>query len=307
MSHESLTLVAEHFNIADVSALYAAVGEGNLSAQAVVKRVIELHGGNDGAQEDLAEAVTITGRRSRAAGRRRQRRGRHRQGRLGRLGQARQVLHPGAARRDPRLRHQGRGSLGAPHRLHQRRRRCAAQPEKLVEVEWAPTSDVDVPGQHPGRGARPGPPALRHHDGALRRPREHPQRQPLHHPRPGRQEPLHASRWPRPSTSTPSSRRSAAYPASSTPTASPSSPFRESALVVRRVGADGRESALVVARVGAGARVGAMVARVGAHGGVRLDSSGQRSRLDRQKSRFNDEPPDPSGAGGFRRRAGQPE
>src|SRR4029078_507411 len=29
--HESLTLAAAHFKIADVSALYAAVGEGNLS------------------------------------------------------------------------------------------------------------------------------------------------------------------------------------------------------------------------------------------------------------------------------------
>ncbi|WP_028651928.1 RelA/SpoT family protein [Nocardioides halotolerans] len=66
MSHESLMLAAAHFKIADVSALYAAVGEGNLSAQAVVRRVIEEHGGADGASEDLAEAVTITGRRGRA-------------------------------------------------------------------------------------------------------------------------------------------------------------------------------------------------------------------------------------------------
>jgi guanosine-3',5'-bis(diphosphate) 3'-pyrophosphohydrolase len=65
LSHESLSLAAGHFNLADVTALYAAVGEGNLSAQAVVRRVVDLHGGNEGAQEDLAEAVTITGRRGR--------------------------------------------------------------------------------------------------------------------------------------------------------------------------------------------------------------------------------------------------
>ncbi len=65
LSHESLTEVALHYKLADVSALYAAVGEGNLSAQAVVRRVIELHGGDEGAAEDLAEGVTITGRRSR--------------------------------------------------------------------------------------------------------------------------------------------------------------------------------------------------------------------------------------------------
>ncbi len=63
LSHDSLSAAAEHFKHADVSALYAAVGESNLSAQAVVRFVIEIHGGDDGAQEDLAEAVTITGRR----------------------------------------------------------------------------------------------------------------------------------------------------------------------------------------------------------------------------------------------------
>jgi len=66
MSHDSLMLAARHFNIADVTALYAAVGEGNISAQAVVRRVIEEHGGSEGAQEDLAEAVTITGPRRRS-------------------------------------------------------------------------------------------------------------------------------------------------------------------------------------------------------------------------------------------------
>src|SRR4051794_6499718 len=66
LSHESLTLAALHFRLADVSALYAAVGEGNLSAQAVVRRVIELHGGVDGAAEDLSEGVSITAPRNRA-------------------------------------------------------------------------------------------------------------------------------------------------------------------------------------------------------------------------------------------------
>ncbi|MGK2874628.1 MAG: RelA/SpoT family protein [Nocardioides sp.] len=60
MSHESLMLAARHFNLADVEALYAAVGESTISAQGVVRRVIEEHGGADAAQEDLAEAVTIT-------------------------------------------------------------------------------------------------------------------------------------------------------------------------------------------------------------------------------------------------------
>ncbi|WP_415753124.1 RelA/SpoT family protein [Nocardioides sp. Kera G14] len=66
MSHESLTLAARHFNIHDVEALYAAVGEGNLSPQAVVRRVVDEHGGSEAAQEDLAEAVTINRRSSRS-------------------------------------------------------------------------------------------------------------------------------------------------------------------------------------------------------------------------------------------------
>jgi GTP diphosphokinase / guanosine-3',5'-bis(diphosphate) 3'-diphosphatase len=42
-----------------VSSLYAAVGEGNVGAQNVVRKVIELHGGDEGSTEDLAEAVTV--------------------------------------------------------------------------------------------------------------------------------------------------------------------------------------------------------------------------------------------------------
>jgi len=60
MTHESMTQVANDFRLADVSALYAAVGEGNLGAQSVVRKVIETYGGDEGAAEDLAEAVTIT-------------------------------------------------------------------------------------------------------------------------------------------------------------------------------------------------------------------------------------------------------
>ncbi|MGN6252443.1 MAG: RelA/SpoT family protein [Marmoricola sp.] len=60
MTHDSLTQVAHELRLADVSSLYAAVGEGNLGAQTVVRKVIDLFGGQDGAAEDLAEAVTIT-------------------------------------------------------------------------------------------------------------------------------------------------------------------------------------------------------------------------------------------------------
>ncbi len=65
LTHETLSTVAAEMRLVDVSALYAAVGEGNVGAQTVVRRVIDLFGGQDGATEDLAEAVQITGRRSR--------------------------------------------------------------------------------------------------------------------------------------------------------------------------------------------------------------------------------------------------
>ena len=63
--HETLSTVATELRLTDVSALYAAVGEGNIGAQTVVRRVMDLFGGEEGATEDLAEAVQITGRRSR--------------------------------------------------------------------------------------------------------------------------------------------------------------------------------------------------------------------------------------------------
>ncbi|HET7682807.1 MAG TPA: bifunctional (p)ppGpp synthetase/guanosine-3',5'-bis(diphosphate) 3'-pyrophosphohydrolase, partial [Marmoricola sp.] len=66
LSHESLSTVAAEMRLADVSALYAAVGEGNLGAQTVVRRVIDLYGGLEGAAEDLSEGVQITEARARA-------------------------------------------------------------------------------------------------------------------------------------------------------------------------------------------------------------------------------------------------
>ncbi|WP_456694939.1 RelA/SpoT family protein [Aeromicrobium sp. P5_D10] len=57
--HETLAAVAQELHLADVSALYAAVGEHNASPQNVVDRVIDLAGGREGAQEDLAEATSL--------------------------------------------------------------------------------------------------------------------------------------------------------------------------------------------------------------------------------------------------------
>jgi guanosine-3',5'-bis(diphosphate) 3'-pyrophosphohydrolase len=138
MSHESLMLAALHFKLADVSALYAAVGEGNLSAQAVVRRVIDLHGGDEGAAEDLAEGVTITGRRGRS--------------KVQPGGDA-GVIVKGApdvwvklakcctpVPPDPILGFVTKGGGVSVHRQNcTNAKSLQAQPERLLEVEWAPT------------------------------------------------------------------------------------------------------------------------------------------------------------------------
>jgi GTP pyrophosphokinase len=44
-------------HLADVSALYAAIGENHISAQAVVQKLVAQLGGTEGSVEDIAEAV----------------------------------------------------------------------------------------------------------------------------------------------------------------------------------------------------------------------------------------------------------
>lgn len=138
MTHESLSLVAAHFNHADVSALYAAVGEGNLSAQAVVRRVIDLHGGDDGAAEDLAEGVTITGRRGRT---------KPTSSDAGVIVKGVEDLWVKLAKcctpvpPDPILGFVTKGGGVSVHRKDcTNAGNLESQPERLLEVEWAPTS-----------------------------------------------------------------------------------------------------------------------------------------------------------------------
>ena len=139
MTHDVLALVAEHFHHADVSALYAAVGEGNLSAQAVVRRVIDLHGGDEGAQEDLAEGVTITGRSRTAT-----KRGPTDSGVVVKgvddlwvkLAKCCTPVPP-----DPILGFVTKGGGVSVHRKDcTNASSLLGQPERVLEVEWAPTS-----------------------------------------------------------------------------------------------------------------------------------------------------------------------
>jgi GTP pyrophosphokinase len=60
MTNAALTSIAAGLNQADVTALYASVGEGRISAQTIVARLIDVAGGVDGAADDTAEAFRPT-------------------------------------------------------------------------------------------------------------------------------------------------------------------------------------------------------------------------------------------------------
>jgi GTP diphosphokinase / guanosine-3',5'-bis(diphosphate) 3'-diphosphatase len=139
LTHDSLSTVAAEMRLSDVSALYAAVGEGNVGAKTVVRRVIDLFGGEEGAAEDLAEGVRITSDRARA------------KQTVG--GDAGVIVKgitdvwvklakcctpvPG----DKILGFVTRGAGVSVHRADcTNASSLQAQPERLVDVEWAPTS-----------------------------------------------------------------------------------------------------------------------------------------------------------------------
>ncbi|GAA3614586.1 GTP pyrophosphokinase [Marihabitans asiaticum] len=60
LTHDILASVTDELRHPDVDGLYAAVGEGHVSAQHVVSRLLAAAGGRDGASEDLAEATVPT-------------------------------------------------------------------------------------------------------------------------------------------------------------------------------------------------------------------------------------------------------
>src|SRR5580693_4546234 len=57
---EALNAVAHDLRYTDLTALYTAVGEGHVSAQSVVTKLVKSAGGIAGAQEDLAETTLLT-------------------------------------------------------------------------------------------------------------------------------------------------------------------------------------------------------------------------------------------------------
>ena len=136
-SVESLTGVAEELHLIDIDGLYAAIGEGHVSAQHVVSRLLAAMGGEEGGVEDLAETTVTTPGRPR----------RSRSGDAGVVVKGMSDVYVKLARcctpvpGDEILGFVTRGNGVSIHR-----RNCTnaesllRQSEKIIDVEWAPTA-----------------------------------------------------------------------------------------------------------------------------------------------------------------------
>ncbi|GAB2914057.1 RelA/SpoT family protein [Streptomyces heilongjiangensis] len=136
LTGDSLVTLAHEMRYPDISALYAAIGEGHVSAQSVVQKLVQALGGEEAATEEIDESVPPT--RSR-----RKRRGSNDPGvvvkgvddvwvKLARCC----TPVPG----DPIIGFVTRGSGVSVHRSD-----CvnveslSREPERILDVEWAPT------------------------------------------------------------------------------------------------------------------------------------------------------------------------
>ena len=186
VSADAMAALSRELHFPDLSGLYAAIGEGHASARHVVQRLVALLGGEEQAEEELAERATPSTIRPRRVS-----------------GDAGVVVRgdgsadlsdlymklarcctpvPG----DEILGFVTRGGGVSVHRTDctnasdlQVPRRAAGR-RGLVGV-----ARLGVPGGHPGRGAGPAPAAVRHHQGAGRREGQHPVRLGDHQPGPG--------------------------------------------------------------------------------------------------------------------------
>ncbi|WP_200300495.1 RelA/SpoT family protein [Streptomyces adelaidensis] len=137
LTGDSLVTLAHEMRYPDISALYAAIGEGHVSAQSVVQKLVQALGGEEAATEEIDETVPP------AHGRSRKRRGSNDPGvvvkgvddvwvKLARCC----TPVPG----DPIIGFVTRGSGVSVHRND-----CvnieslSREPERILEVEWAPT------------------------------------------------------------------------------------------------------------------------------------------------------------------------
>jgi GTP pyrophosphokinase len=134
---DALVTLARDMHYADISALYAAVGEGHVSAQTVVTRLVQALGGPEGAVEDIAETETATRapRRQRSAGD------------PGVMVKGEPDVWSKLARCcTPVPGDEILGFVTRGHGVSVHRTDCSntvdlkSRPDRLVEVEWAPTS-----------------------------------------------------------------------------------------------------------------------------------------------------------------------
>lgn len=135
LTGDSLVTLAHEMRYPDISALYAAIGEGHVSAQNVVQKLVQALGGEDAANEDIAETappIRRTKRRSSAD--------------PGVVVKGVEDVWVKLARcctpvpGDPIIGFVTRGSGVSVHRAD-----CvnvdslSQQPERILDVEWAPT------------------------------------------------------------------------------------------------------------------------------------------------------------------------
>ncbi|OIK05361.1 GTP pyrophosphokinase [Streptomyces monashensis] len=137
LTGDSLVTLAHEMRYSDISALYAAIGEGHVSAQNIVQKLVQALGGEEAATEEIDEAVPP----SRSRGRKR-----------------RSSADPGVVVKgvddvwvklarcctpvpgDPIIGFVTRGSGVSVHRSD-----CvnveslSREPERILDVEWAPT------------------------------------------------------------------------------------------------------------------------------------------------------------------------
>jgi GTP diphosphokinase / guanosine-3',5'-bis(diphosphate) 3'-diphosphatase len=138
---DALVTIARDMHLVDVAALYAAIGEGHVSAQNVVQKLVTQLGGPEGAVEDLAETARPSTEAPGTTDRRAS-------GDAGVVVKGVSDVWVKLARcctpvpGDDILGFVTRGGSVSVHR-----RACANatslldQPERLVEVEWAPSPD----------------------------------------------------------------------------------------------------------------------------------------------------------------------
>jgi GTP pyrophosphokinase len=136
LTGDSLVTLAHEMRYPDISALYAAIGEGHITAQSVVTKLVEALGGEEGATEDIAEVTTPPRGRSR----------RRANADPGVIVKGERDVWVKLSRcctpvpGDPIIGFVTRGNGVSVHRAD-----CvnveslSQQPERIIDVEWAPT------------------------------------------------------------------------------------------------------------------------------------------------------------------------